>query len=50
MRVSRVGDREGERSVSPDDQRQRIQNIIEPDGMTLVEVHDERDISGSPPR
>jgi site-specific DNA recombinase len=46
IRVSRVGGREGERFISPDDQRKRIEDACARDGMTLVAVHEELDVSG----
>jgi site-specific DNA recombinase len=46
VRVSVVGDREGERFVSPDEQRARIETACERDGLELIEVHEELDVSG----
>jgi site-specific DNA recombinase len=47
--VSRVGDREGERFVSPTEQRERIASACEHDGLTLAEVVQELDVSGGTP-
>lgn len=49
VRVSRVGEREGERFVSPEDQRERIRTFVERDGMTLVDILEEPDVSGGAP-
>lgn len=46
MRVSQVKGREGERFVSPGEQRDRIKAACERDGLTLVETFDELDVSG----
>jgi site-specific DNA recombinase len=46
VRVSRVGTREGERFVSPREQRQRISDACERDGLELVDVVQELDVSG----
>lgn len=46
VRVSRVGDRDGERFVSPSEQRERIAAIAERDGLALVETLEELDVSG----
>jgi len=46
VRVSRVGDRDGERFVSPSEQRERIATACERDGLVLVEVIEELDVSG----
>lgn len=46
MRVSQVGGREGESFVSPAEQRERIEAACERDGLTLVAVHQELDVSG----
>ncbi len=46
VRVSRVGGREGERFISPDDQRKRIEDACARDGMRLVAIHEEMDVSG----
>jgi hypothetical protein len=40
VRVSRTGGREGERFVSPAEQRERIEAACERDGLQLVAVHD----------
>jgi site-specific DNA recombinase len=46
-RVSVVGDREGERFVSPVEQRERIENWAEREGFELVgDVREEMDVSG----
>jgi DNA invertase Pin-like site-specific DNA recombinase len=49
VRVSRVGDRTGERFVSPGEQRERIEAACERDGLTLVDVQRELDVSGGAP-
>lgn len=49
VRVSRVGDRNGERFVSPGEQRERIEAACERDGLTLVDVQRELDVSGGAP-
>ena len=49
VRVSRVGDRDGERFVSPSEQRERIQTACERDGLELVDVIEELDVSGGTP-
>ncbi len=46
MRVSRVGDRNGEQFVSPSDQTERIRALCEQDGLALVDVFEEFDVSG----
>jgi site-specific DNA recombinase len=46
IRVSRVGGREGERFVSPDEQRQRIESACARDGLELRAIHEELDVSG----
>ena len=47
--VSRVGDRDGERFVSPSEQRERIASACERDGLELVDVLEELDVSGGAP-
>lgn len=49
VRVSRVGDRDGERFVSPSEQAERIRSACERDGLRLVEVIEELDVSGGTP-
>jgi site-specific DNA recombinase len=49
VRVSRTGDREGERFVSPSEQTERIRALCERDGLRLVEVLEEMDVSGGAP-
>jgi DNA invertase Pin-like site-specific DNA recombinase len=49
VRVSRVGRRDGERCVSPAEQRQRIADACERDSLLLVEVLDEYDVAGGAP-
>jgi DNA invertase Pin-like site-specific DNA recombinase len=49
VRVSRVDDRNGERFVSPGEQRERIEAACERDGLTLVDVQRELDVSGGAP-
>src|SRR5262245_49031896 len=46
VRVSHVGGREGERFVSPAEQRDRIGSACARDGLELVDVLDELDVSG----
>lgn len=46
VRVSRVGDRDGESFVSPAEQRERIASACERDGLELTEVIEELDVSG----
>ncbi len=46
VRVSRVGERNGERFVSPSEQRERIESACARDGLELVDVIDELDVSG----
>lgn len=48
-RVSVVVGREGDRFVSPTDQRNRITEQAERDGVILVEVYEELDVSGRKP-
>ena len=49
VRVSRVGDRDGERFVSPTEQRERIEKACTQDGLALVDVFEELDVSGGAP-
>jgi DNA invertase Pin-like site-specific DNA recombinase len=49
VRVSRVGDRDGERFVSPSEQRERIATACERDGLRLLDVLEELDVSGGSP-
>jgi site-specific DNA recombinase len=49
VRVSRVGAREGERFVSPREQEQRIATACERDGLQLVDLVQELDVSGGTP-
>src|SRR4051812_10448592 len=46
VRVSHVGGREGERFVSPSEQSERIASACARDGLELVEVFEELDVSG----
>ncbi len=46
VRVSQTGGREGERFVSPEEQRDRIEAACARDGLALVAVHEELDVSG----
>jgi DNA invertase Pin-like site-specific DNA recombinase len=46
VRVSQTNGREGERFVSPEEQRDRIQSACERDGLTLLTIHEELDVSG----
>ncbi len=51
IRVSRVSGREGESFASPDEQRQRIEAECARDGLDLLDVIPEMDVSGgTPPR
>lgn len=45
VRISKIGEREGERLVSPVDQRERIAAACERDGIELTEVIEEHDVS-----
>jgi DNA invertase Pin-like site-specific DNA recombinase len=47
--VSRVGDRDGDRFVSPREQRERIRSVAERDGLRLVDTIEELDVSGGTP-
>ena len=47
--MSRVGDREGESFASPGEQRKRIVAACERDGLELVDVERELDVSGGAP-
>ena len=49
VRVSQVGGREGESFASPAEQRDRIQAACERDGLKLVDVFEELDVSGGKP-
>jgi DNA invertase Pin-like site-specific DNA recombinase len=49
IRVSRVGDREGDRFVSPGEQRERIVQACKVHGLDLLEVVEELDISAGLP-
>ncbi len=46
VRVSRVGTRGGEQFVSPSEQRTRVEDACERDGLHLVETLEEMDVSG----
>lgn len=46
VRVSQTKGREGERFVSPEEQRERLEAACARDGLTLLEVHQELDVSG----
>ena len=46
VRVSQIGGREGERFVSPTEQRERIEAACARDGLTLLDVYEELDVSG----
>jgi DNA invertase Pin-like site-specific DNA recombinase len=46
VRVSHVGGRNGERFVSPSEQRERIESACARDGLELLDVLDELDVSG----
>jgi site-specific DNA recombinase len=49
VRVSRVSGREGESFANPDEQRQRIEAECERDGLELLDVIPEMDVSGGTP-
>jgi site-specific DNA recombinase len=49
VRVSRVSGREGESFASPDEQRQRIEAECKRDGLELLDVIPELDVSGGTP-
>jgi site-specific DNA recombinase len=49
IRVSRVKGREGDSFASPVEQRERIEAACERDGLELLEVHEELDVSGGTP-
>jgi DNA invertase Pin-like site-specific DNA recombinase len=49
VRVSQTGGREGERFASPEEQRERIEAACKRDGLQLLEVHEEMDVSGGKP-
>lgn len=49
IRVSRVSGREGESFASPDEQRQRIEAECDRDGLDLLDVIPEMDVSGGTP-
>jgi site-specific DNA recombinase len=49
VRVSRVGGREGESFTSPDEQRKRIESECEREGLELIDVISELDVSGGTP-
>ena len=49
VRVSRVSGRDGESFASPDEQRQRIEAECERDGLELLDVIPELDVSGGTP-
>jgi DNA invertase Pin-like site-specific DNA recombinase len=46
VRVSRVGDRNGERFVSPSEQAERIRFACDRDGLKLIDTVEELDVSG----
>lgn len=46
VRVSERGEREGESFRSPSEQRERIEAACERDGLELIAVHEEIDVSG----
>jgi site-specific DNA recombinase len=49
VRVSQVAGREGESFASPGEQFDRIRAACERDGLDLIDVHDELDVSGGTP-
>jgi len=46
VRVSQVAGREGDSFASPTDQRQHIEETCQREGLKLVAIHDELDVSG----
>ncbi len=46
IRVSRVGQREGDSFLSPQLQRESIERVCQREGVELIEVHEELDRSG----
>src|SRR4051812_33200680 len=46
VRVSRVGDREGENFRSPEDQQARIEQLCADQGWQLLDTHHEMNVSG----
>src|SRR5277367_1711931 len=49
VRVSQTSGREGERFASPPEQRDRIRAVCERDGLDLIAIHEELDVSGGRP-
>src|SRR5262245_60817826 len=49
VRISRVGDRDGDRFVSPSEQRERIASACERDGLQLLDTLEEPNVSGGAP-
>jgi DNA invertase Pin-like site-specific DNA recombinase len=49
VRVSHVGDRDGDSFASPGEQRDRLNSACERDGLELVHVVEELDVSGGTP-
>lgn len=49
VRVSRVGDRDGESFVSPSEQAERIRTACERDGLELIDILEEPNVSGGAP-
>jgi hypothetical protein len=49
VRVSQVGGREGDSFASPAEQHDRLRAFCERGGLKLVEVYEERDVSGGTP-
>jgi DNA invertase Pin-like site-specific DNA recombinase len=49
VRVSKVGDRAGDSFVSPIEQRRSIQQACEREGLQLVKIFEELDVSGGDP-
>ena len=46
VRVSRVGERDGERLASPKEQRERIRSACAAAGFQLIDILEELDVSG----
>ncbi|HYW86803.1 MAG TPA: recombinase family protein [Chloroflexota bacterium] len=49
VRVSQVNGREGDRFISPDEQRDRIVSTCQANGLQLIGVHSEMDVSAGNP-
>src|SRR5271167_3971497 len=49
IRVSRVGNREGDSFASPHLQRERIESVCQREGLNLLRIEEELDVSGGKP-